>query len=326
MKLDKHGRFVGRRLRNDRFFQLILVLLVASVAWWSFDLAGFGPWRGAGSRTGHVQHDDLAEISGIVVSRRNPDVIWAHNDSGGIAAVFAMKTDGTHLGVFPLAGARAIDWEDIAIGPGPAPKTDYLYVADTGNNNLSRSIITVYRVPEPLLDGKSSATTRPLKKVETLSFRFPGSPHECETLLVDPLTGDLYFVSRDRSAREEETSFVFHAPAPHEPGIIRTLDLVTSFTAPAEIKGGDISPDGRMILLRPHSPRRQVKALLWLWERENTPLSRVFAEPNHGVPVRHEPQGEAIAFSADGQSYFTIGEGLAAPIYRYELSLPGPDR
>ena len=32
MKLDKQGRFVGRRLRNDRFFQLLLVLLVASVA------------------------------------------------------------------------------------------------------------------------------------------------------------------------------------------------------------------------------------------------------------------------------------------------------
>lgn len=319
MKLDKHGRFVGRRLRNDRFFLLLLVLLGASVGWWFLETSGFGTLGRAGIRTGRVQHENLTEISGIVLSRRNPGVIWAHNDSGGIARVFALKTDGTHLGVFPLGGARATDWEDIAIGPGPAPRTDYLYIADTGNNNLIRRIITVYRVPEPLLDAESPANTRSLKKVETLSFRFPGSPHECETLLVDPLTGDLYFVSRDRNAREKGTSFVFRSPAPHKPGTIRTLELVASFPAPAEIKGGDISPDGRMILLRAHSPHRQVKALLWNRERKDTPLAQVFGMPAHRIPVRHEPQGEAIAFSADGRSYFTVGEGLKAPIYHYEV-------
>ena len=326
MKLDKHGRFVGRRLRNDRFFQLLLVLLVASVVWWSFDLGGFGSWRGAGSKIGHVQHKDLTEISGIVLSRRNPGVIWAHNDSGGIARVFALNTDGTHLGIFPLTGARAIDWEDIAIGPGPAPGIDYLYVADTGNNNLTRDVVTVYRVQEPLLDRKSSVGTRSLNGAEALPFRFPGSPHECETLLVDPLTADLYLVSRDRNARQSGNSFVFRSPAPHKPGAPRTLELVASFPVPAEIKGGDISPDGRMILLRAHSARRQVKALLWNWERKDTPLAQVFREPGHRVPVHHEPQGEAIAFSADGQSYFTVGEGLTAPIYRYEVPPPAPGR
>ncbi len=325
MKLDKHGRFVGRRLRNDRFFQLLLVLLGASVGWWLLKPTGFGAWGGAGIRTGHVEHENLTEISGIVLSRRNPDVIWAHNDSGGIARVFALKTDGTHLGAFPLAGARAIDWEDIAIGPGPSSDVDYLYLADTGNNTLTRSVVTVYRVPEPRLDGKSSTATRSLNGVEALSFRFPGSPHECETLLVDPLTADLYLVSRDRNARQGGNSFVFLSPAPHRPGTTRTLELVASFPAPIEIKGGDISPDGGMILLRAHSTRQQGKALLWNRERKEAPLAQVFGEPGHSAPVRREPKGEAIAFSADGRSYFTVGEGLTAPIYRYDVP-PEPDQ
>ncbi len=319
MKLDKHGRFVGRRLRNDRFFLLLLVLLGASVGWWFLETSGFGTLGGAGIRTGRVQHENLTEISGIVLSRRNPGVIWAHNDSGGIARVFALKTDGTHLGVFPLVGARATDWEDIAIGPGPSPDVDYLYLADTGNNTLTRSVVTVYRIPEPLLDGKSSAATRSLNGVEAMPFRFPGSPHECETLLIDPLTADLYLVSRNRNTRQGGNSFVFRSPAPHTPGTTRTLELVASFPAPAEIKGGDISPDGRMILLRAHSAHRQVKALLWNRERKDTPLAQVFGKPAHRIPVRHEPQGEAIAFSADGRSYFTVGEGLKAPIYHYEV-------
>ena len=40
-----------------------------------------------------------------------------------------------YLGAFTLTGATNVDWEDIAVGPGPAVGTSYLYVADTGNNN-----------------------------------------------------------------------------------------------------------------------------------------------------------------------------------------------
>ena len=326
MKLDKHGRFIGRRLRNDRFFQLILVLLVASVVWWSLDLSGFGSLGGAGDKTGHVQHEDLTEISGIVTSRRNPDVIWAHNDSGGIARVFAMKTDGTHLGVFPLAGARAIDWEDIAIGPGPTPRINYLYIADTGNNNLTRTTLTIYRIPEPRLEGERTRDTQSPEKAEALSFRFPGSPHECETLLVDPLTGDLYLITRDRNTVRQEAALVFRSAAPQESGATRTLELVASFSPVASIKGGDISPDGQMILLRAHSPQKRDKALLWQRPAGKAPLADAFRSAPVDVPVRDEPQGEAIAFSPDGDYFFTIGEGLGAPIYRYKLPRAEPEQ
>lgn len=319
MKMDHQGRFIRRSLRKDRFFLFLLLLIGASVGWWALQASGWGTWKTAGRETGQVAHKELTEISGIAVSRRNRDILWAHNDSGGFARVFALRPDGSTAGVFRLAEARARDWEDLAIGPGPQADSDYLYVADTGNNALTREIVTVYRVPEPDIAPDATTASRRLTGVEALPFRFPGRPHECETLLVDPLTSDLYLVSRDRHTKQGGMSSVFLSSAPQEPGVIRSLELVARFAAPYEIKGGDLSPDGRLVVLRAHSMTRQVKALLWSWDRGTESLSNVFQRPGIGIPARHEPQGEAIAFTPDRQGYFTISEGQGASIYRYDL-------
>jgi hypothetical protein len=312
----------GRKARNP-VLRWTLALLAAGVVWLAFQLPATGPAAGAGTRIGSVRHERLAEVSGIAVSRQNPGVIWAHNDSGDSARLFAMRADGTHLGVFTLPGARAIDYEDMAIGPGPVDGIDYLYVADTGNNRLERTIVTVYRSPEPALASDGLPVNRPLDKVEALPMSFPDRPHECETLLVDPLNGDIYLISRDRYANRKDASLVFRNPAPQKAGVKTTLELIAELSTTFDIKGGDLSPDGSTILLRPHAAKRRTNALLWTWDRTRT-LAQVFAEPGLQVPAAFERQGEAIAFSADGLSYFTIGEGLHAPIYQYELP-PRPD-
>ena len=70
-----------------------------------------------------VQDPVLDEVSGVVASRVHPPVLWVHNDSGGKPAVYAIAPDGTSLGAYRVDGARAVDWEDIAVGPGPEPAT-----------------------------------------------------------------------------------------------------------------------------------------------------------------------------------------------------------
>src|SRR5262249_26664738 len=70
----------------------------------------------------------LTEVSGVVASRAHPPVFWVHNDSGGEPTVYAISPTGASLGAYPIAGATAIDWEDIAIGPGPERGTSYLYL------------------------------------------------------------------------------------------------------------------------------------------------------------------------------------------------------
>ena len=39
------------------------------------------------------------------------------------------------------------------------------------------------------------------------------------------------------------------------------------------------------------------------------------------MPLRVEPQGEAIAFSADGNSYMTVSEGTRSSIWEFRKTL-----
>jgi len=275
-----------------------------------------------GENVGTVANSSLDEISGLAVSRSNPGVFWVHNDSGDPARIFALNSSGTHLGEYGLSGAAAVDYEDIAIGPGPVEETDYLYIADTGNNLLNRSTVVVYRVAEPAATSNQAPVDTSLGGVDSLPMSFPGSTnYDCETLLVDPNSGDIYLVSRDRDGASGNVSFVFRNPAPHAAGVNVTLELVTSFSAPEEIKGGDISPDGTQILLRSGDNDAQVDARWWSWDTTSS-LATVFARAGCFVPAALEPQGEAIAFAADGLSYYTISEDLNQPIYHYTLATP----
>ena len=68
--------------------------------------------------------------------------------------VFAVSADRRAArAIYALDGATAIDWEDIAIGPGPQAETPYLYVGDIGDNAERRPNIVVYRVAEPKVVG-----------------------------------------------------------------------------------------------------------------------------------------------------------------------------
>ena len=78
------------------------------------------------STPGKIANDKITELSGIVSSRRTNGVWWVNNDSGDSARLFAVGSDGRSLGEFRLAGATAIDWEDIGIGPGPRAGVSYL--------------------------------------------------------------------------------------------------------------------------------------------------------------------------------------------------------
>ncbi|MBX7197656.1 MAG: hypothetical protein K1X94_36760, partial [Sandaracinaceae bacterium] len=59
----------------------------------------------------------LTETSGLAASRKNPGVLYAHNDSGDTARIFALDEKGALLGQIDFGGASATDWEDLAVGP-----------------------------------------------------------------------------------------------------------------------------------------------------------------------------------------------------------------
>jgi len=264
-----------------------------------------------GVQVGTVGTTAVNEASGLAGSRANPDVLWTHNDSGDSARAFALNTQGTLLGTYNILGAGAVDWEDMTVGPGPLAGQQYLYLGDIGDNSANRGVsrppIVVYRVAEPAVSAGQSPVNVNLTGAAAFTLSYPDGARDAETLMVDPLTGDLYVVSK-REAR----SRVYRVPAAQ---LVDGATITMEFKAELDwggTTGGDISPDGTEVLIR-----RYADAALWrrpgsgnLWD--------AFPGSPFAVPLRSEPQGEAIAFDAQGSGYFTVSEGTNQPIYYFE--------
>lgn len=279
----------------------------------TFLSAGFYPARSGtpemvfriGRQVGKVQTKSLNEISGIVASRKNRGVLWVHNDSGNSAMIYALNTEGNLLQTCRVKGAHNRDWEDIAIGPGPDKKLDYLYIGDIGDNNARRSSIIIYRVPEPKVDPNSPQTEMEIVPAEKIEMVYPDKPKDAETLMVDPDNGDIYIVSKReifcrvfRAASADLTQKLVHLS---QVGILSWTLAV----------GGDISPDGRLVIIRSLSHAS-------IWDRQkDQPLWKVFTQTPLNIKLMPEPQGEAICFDAEGHGFFTTSEKAHQPIYYY---------
>lgn len=277
---------------------------------------GFGERETAGL----VACDALKEASGLAASRSNPGVLWAHNDSGDKPRVFALGAHGEHLGIYTLLGAEAVDWEDMAVGPGPQKGREYLYVADIGDNLAHRETKTVYRLPEPRVNAGQAPVESALAGAEALRLRYPDRPRNAEALLVDPVSRDLYIVTK-----QEETVTLYRAAYPQPLDRVCTMEDCGKL-AIAGVVGGDVSPDGSAILLKTYGA-------LYLAHREpGESLAAALLRGNfERLPYTAEPQGEAVAWAPDGSAYFTLSEereGIPAFLYRYSrlAGSPAPER
>ena len=226
----------------------------------------------AGYSTGTIQSPYIDEASGLAASRKNPNVLWAHNDKGGSARVFAMNIDGSHLGIYYLSGASNRDWEDIAVGPGPVDGLDYIYVGDIGDNDSQYTSIKVYRVPEPQVDSEQSTDPCTLTGVETITLQYPDGPRDAETLMVDPVTKDIYIISK-----RDSFSRVYRAPYPQSTTTTTTMEYKCELPW-GRAAGGDISLGGDMIIVRGYN-----NASIWL-RSEGTNLRDAFSGPPCNVP------------------------------------------
>ena len=200
---------------------------------------------------GNIDTQLIRETSGIGASRNNPGVLWVHNDSDGPPQVFAVNTQGEILGTYRLTGARALDYEDIALGPGPTVGVSYLYIGDIGDNYARRRRITVYRVAEPVVYAQGGDQSRTLDGVDPIELEYPDGPHDAETLLSDPTTGDLYIITKHEAGNR-----IYRAPAPGPGSQTIVLEYKGRMSWPI-MRGmqlgavaGDVSPDGGHILIK----------------------------------------------------------------------------
>ncbi|MHC4572990.1 MAG: hypothetical protein ACYS76_02470 [Planctomycetota bacterium] len=252
-----------------------------------------------GLQVGTVAHGLLDEISGIAASRKNYDVFWVHNDDGP-PQVWALNSQGTHLGVYNLSGATNRDWEDIAVGPGPVDGVDYLYVGDIGDKNGNYEYITVYRVAEPVVDSNRPPVTETLTDVAAINLQYPDGGRDAETLMVDPVTRDLYIISK-----RDAFSRVYRAPYPQSTTTTTTMEYKCELPW-GRAAGGDISLGGDMIIVRTGDGGIDV-ASIWL-RPEGTDLWHAFSGAECAVELLSEENGEAVCFDANGCGYYTTSE------------------
>lgn len=251
----------------------------------------------------------LNEASGLAVSTQNPGVIWTHNDDGDDGRIFAYSTNGVYLARF-YHNRTLSDVEDMALGPGPLAGVSYLYLGDIGGGSGVRSSVTVLRIPEPgvsLSWSSSPHNTAIFANVESFTLEYPDGSFDAETLMLDPVSGDLFIGTKQNSGTRIYRANVNGATN----GSTLMMQFVVSVPF-ASASGGAISSNGRRIALR-----RENSAEMWIrcdGETVGSALTRGgFNIPVIGPPT--EPNGEGIAFLPDGSGYLTISDRTSGTSY-----------
>lgn len=224
----------------------------------------------------------IVESSGLVA---RDDLVVTVNDSGDSNRIFTVDpATGDTVGVTRWQG-DARDIEALA----PAGDGE-VYVGDIGDNEAKRDEIEIARVPFGRGDQEVDAATYDLV--------YPDGPHDAESLLVHPRTGQVFVVAKEFIGR------LYAAPE----------DLAekgrNELTAVDEVLGiatdGAFFPDGEHLVLRNYG-----QAAVYTWPD----LDRVAM-----VDLPPQQQGEGIAVTESGE--VLIGsEGAHSEVLRVEVPI-----
>ena len=259
---------------------------------------------GEGRKIAELANRAIDESSGLACGRANKDVLWTHNDSGGLPQLFAFALNGKDRAVVTLLKAQNIDWEDMASFS--LEGRHFLLVGDVGDNRARRKDYTLYVVPEPELDaGKRSVPlSLSVAPLQTIHFRYEDGSHNCESVAIDPQTRTIYLVSKVYGDRckvyslpwpERESSTLLVARA------IATLDIPAATAM-------DISPDGlRAIVLTYGDAVEFVRGPEETWAQGFSRSPRLIRMPERA-------QGESVCYGPDGKTIYLTSEGNPSPL------------
>jgi hypothetical protein len=225
--------------------------------------------------------EGLDEVSGAAVG----DGVWVLEDSGQPAVLTRLDRRCRVQQRVRVTGAPSVDWEDLALARGA------LWVADTGDNRARRSSVSLLRVPLP------GAGTRSARATVT-RLAYDDGPRDAEALLVHPRTGQVVVVTKALL----EPAGVYEADL--AAGVLRRVGEVRA----GVVTGGAVSPDGRRVVLRSYTGATE-------WPLGGDLVAALAGAPER-VDLPPSPQGEAIAYDADGRSWLVASEGSGTPVVR----------
>ncbi|WP_214369186.1 hypothetical protein [Pseudonocardia sp. H11422] len=230
-----------------------------------------------------VEDRRLTELSGLIVDRGG---LWAMDDGGRRVEVHRLDTAGPTCRVVETRTARIdpFDAEDLARGPDGT-----LWVADTGDNRRRRETVAFIALP-------------PRGEARLHRLTYPDGPHDAEALLVGA-DGIPLVVTKEAGG----AAGIYRPAGPlAEPGPTPLVQVGEILLPASDTEGGPLgglgsrlvtgaalSADGRVAALRSYTDA-------WLYPVTDDDLVAALAGTPVRVPLPDEPQGEAIAFDADG--------------------------
>lgn len=241
----------------------------------------------------HLRSKEIDESSGLARSVRRKGLYWMHNDSGDVARIFGIRLDGSVVEEHPIANAKNVDWEDIAVDG------DTIWIDDCGNNKNARRDLGLYKFRE----GDWRATFYPVAYPDQTEFppktdrRF-----DCEAIFIR--RGKPYLITKWRLG-----------PFPGMGAALYRLDtrrtdrpnVLTRLGEKTDLEGwvtaADLSPNGRELAVLCHLPVPSI----WIFDArgDDRMLSRPIARLKLAAGGSAETaQIESLAWENDGSLVF----------------------
>ena len=190
-----------------------------------------------------------------------------------------------------------------------------MIIADIGDNDAARTELQIYRIPEPAASQETAGArlANPLAAApaETLKFTYAARPHNAETVLIHPQTGDIYIVTKEKKG----PAFVHRIKPDFNSGTVVKTDKVADISMPAKpeglLTGGSFAPDGRRVMLCDvqHGYELSLPA-------NAAGPDAIWAQKPVIVDLGDRKQGEGVSYARDGVSLYASSEKKNTPIYQ----------
>lgn len=271
----------------------------------------------------------VRESSGLAVSRRDPDLLWTHNDSGDQPLLYAVDHTGAVRGSIRVAGIKNRDWEDLASFE--LDGRAWLLIADVGDNHARRTDCALHIIAEPDPAALSPDRETVASVAWTVPVRYPDGPLDIESVAVDARAGLVYLLGKrvaphalytlplrppgDRAPTARLAARVPAALIPQPNEAQRLLPAPTGLYR-AQPTGMDFAADGSAaavvtygdVLIFQRQPGEDWPAAF---------MRRPAVLAPHGLV-----QAEGVAFGADNRTVFVTSEGDDSAILRYHAPAP----
>ena len=273
-------------------------------------------------RAGTLEDPALVEASGLARSQHDPDLLWIINDGGAKPRIHATDRSGASRGVIKVAEARTVDWDDLASFRWHG--NPYLLIADIGDNESKRDMLSLYVIEEPDLNSTSAPKLKPKWRID---FTYPDGARDAEAIAVDAVNERVFILTK-----RDIPAVLYELPlAPRGDDILTAtrVGAIGSLPVPRrqDVEYAPVSKDWYWQPTAMDIAADNLAALIltyravYVYERnvDDSWFAALSRRPLV-IPLGGYREAEAAVFSADGESIFVTVEQQRAPLLRIDLN------